>query len=398
MTKKYKFLYKTPSDISNTDYHHKPNVVDCAANIIIKLIEYNEVVTVAEMQSGKTDVMKRLIYMVKNYNSGIKDLGIEIEKFNIYLVICASSIGLKNQLKTKLPEIKHRVYHLPDIKNFVNDVYGNESLLTMMSDSSLIIFDECHCDAECQKLVDLFRNALDKLAKENKTQYHKVGFSATAYEQILAGYPKVILKPSENYYGMRQIFGSLKKNSNNEIIPVIFQAKKISDPVECTKLFLEIGVLNYYYIFRLPGIKNCEDTIILNIEKEFKKRGAKISTYIYDMNYRGNINDLLDKKPLKPIVIYLKDKLRMGEYLNTKYVYVVHDDPNNTFTHTTAQSLLGRCCGYDKQSHHTIIYCDFEKAYQHYKWIINGYDIAHIPYDAKYIKKSTRETKEICIY
>jgi hypothetical protein len=400
MSKKHSFLYKIPENISATDYHHKNNIVKCAAAVIKKLTEYDEVVTIAEMQSGKTDVMKRLIYIINKYHDEIKEMNVDIDKHNIYLIICASSINLKNQLKIKLPEIKNKIYHLNDINTFLKNLFEYESSLAMMADSSLIIFDECHCDAEHQKLIDRFRTILDKLAKENKTFYHKVGFSATPYEQIIANYPKIIMEPGENYYGIRQMFGTWKQKSSGDKlkVPIIFQAKTLADPTECENLFSEIEICDFYYILRLPGKKSLEDSMILNIEKQFKIRGSKLDTYIYDMNYKGNINDLLDNKPIKPTIIYLKDKLRMGEYLNTEYVYLVHDDPNNTHTHTTAQSLVGRCCGYGKKSHQTIIYCDYNKAMQHCKWIESGYNTNRIPVDAKYIKKSTGGTKDICIY
>ena len=116
------------------------------------------------------------------------------------------------------------------------------------------------------------------------------------------------------------------------------------------------------------------------------------------MDFGSNINDLIKTKPIKPTIIYLKDKLRMGEYLDTTYVYMVHDTHESTHTHTTVQSLLGRCCGYNKQSHRTIIYCDYEKVLQHYEWVKHGYNKKYIPIDAKYINKRTRETKENCIY
>jgi len=137
---------------------------------------------------------------------------------------------------------------------------------------------------------------------------------------------------------------------------------------------------------------------MLNIENEFKKRKFKLDTYIYDMSYRSNINDLLNNAPEKPTVIYLKHKLRMGEHLNTEHVYLVHDDPNNIYTHTTTQSLLGRCCGYHKQSHQTMIYCDYRKAYEHYQWIKSNYSIEKIPAHAKYINHRAGKTKDKCIY
>ena len=392
MPNKHKFLYKVPEDKTNKDYHHNDNIVKAAANIFKKLTKYDEVLTAAEMQSGKTDVMKRIIYIVQKYNDSIKELGINIDKHNIYLIICASSLNLKNQLREKLPEIKHRIYHLNDVSTFLKNSFEYESLFISMADSSLIIFDECHCDAEIGKLIDKFRNNIDKIAKENKTTYHKIGFSASPYEQIISKFSKVIMQPGKGYYGLKQMF----KSYNN--IPLIFQAKNLSDENECDNLFNEIIICNYYYIFRLPPSKTNQDIVMCNIEKQFKKSKSNLDTYIYDMNHKTNINELLSTKPSKPIVIYLKDKLRMGEYLNTKNVYMVHDDPNNMYTHTTIQSLIGRCCGYNKEVHQTIIYCDLEKAWQHYQWIKHGYDIKHIPSECKYVMKNKKRNKNKCIY
>lgn len=198
------------------------------------------------------------------------------------------------------------------------------------------------------------------------------------------------MRPGENYYGLHQMFSSK--------IPVIYQAKNLSDPLECGALFEEINVCDYYYIFRLPNNKDAADIMIDNLETAFRIRGASIDSMIYDMSHTENINEIIDIKPSKPTLIYLKHKLRMGEYLDTKYVYLVHDDPNNTFTHTTIQSLIGRCCGYDKKDNFTLIYCDIAKALQHYEWIQSDYAKKHIPSDAKYISKRSKKLKEICIY
>lgn len=395
---KYDFLYNIPDTIKENEYHHNENIVTATANIFKKLTKYDEAVCCAQMQSGKTEIMKRIIYIVNNYNNEVKNININIDKHNIYLIICASSINLKNQLGSKLFEIKHKIYHLNDVNQLIKNPFEYESIFTTMTDSSLVIFDECHCDAEQEKIIDKFRNILDKFAKENSTAYHKIGFSATPYEQIVAKYPKVIMEPGDNYYGIIEMFNTWKPSKKNKNIPLIFQAKNLADSLECQALFTEIEICDFYYIFRLPSKKNTEEIVILNIEQEFKKRNAKIDSYVYDMKYKININELLNVKPLKPTLIYLKDKLRMGEYLNTEYVYMVHDDPNNTHTHTTAQSLVGRCCGYNKKSHQTIIYCDYQKALQHCEWIESDYDIKIMPTDAKYINKRTGQIKDKCIY
>ncbi|CAH6421638.1 Hypothetical protein MVR_LOCUS308 [uncultured virus] len=393
---KYKFLYETPDDAGPLDYHHNPNIVNASASIFRKLARHDEVVCCAQMQSGKTDVMKRLIYTASKHGPALAKMGVCIAKSNIYLIICASSINLKNQLKAKLPEIRNHIYHLNDIIAFRSGTieYEHEHTLELMATSSLVIFDECHCDAQQQSLIAVFRETLKGIAKANSSTFSRVGFSATPYEQIVAGYSKVIMEPAPSYYGLIEMFETWSSSST----PVIFQAKNLVDKQECRNLFTEIAICNYYYIFRLPNKLDAMDTAISNIESEFKTRGARIDSYVYDMSYRENINVLLQTKPIKPTLIYLKDKLRMGEYLNTEHIYMVHDDPINQFAHTTAQSLVGRCCGYGKASHSTIIYCDYEKARQHYLWIKGGYAVRKIPANAKYIDHSTGTTKARCIF
>lgn len=389
--KKYNFLYNVPEIIDDNDYLHNDNIVNASASLFKKLIKNHEVVCCAEMQSGKTDVMKRLIYVINNYNKNIKSLGININRFNIYLVLCASSVNLKKQLIEKLPEIKTKIYHLNNIKTLIKNQDENDHIFNSITNSGLVIFDECHSDAEEKNLIDQFRKILDSVSKENDSTFYKIGFSATPYEQILAGFPKVIMKPADGYYGLRQMFD---KNSKN----VVFQARNLADRDSCAELFNEINLRNKYYIFRLPGNKTDDMLVFYNIKYEFKKRNVGFDSYIYDMSYFTNINNILIEKPSSPTVIFLRNKLRMGEYLDTRYIYLVHDDPKNMFVHTTVQSLIGRCCGYNKLDNHTYIYCDYNKAYQHYKWIKHDYDIIYIPSNIKYFSQRFNRVKDICIY
>lgn len=385
-----KFLFKTPSETTSTDYHHQPNIVKAGAAIMKKFRTSQEVVVLAEMQSGKTEVMRRMIYLVNNHNEELHRMNVTIDRFNVWVVLSASSIQLKEQLQTKLPEIKHNIYHLTDINSMLKNLAESDSILTQMSDSGLVIFDECHCDAEIGKIIDKFRQMLGRIARQNETSYYILSSSASPYEQLNVAYPKVIMRPGSDYYGLRQMFEAK--------IPIVFPSKKLADPTQCLELFTEIEICCFYYIFRLADRKDDSDQMITNIETEFRKRGVGIDSFIYDMSYRGNINEIIQTQPNKPVVIYLKDKLRMGEYLDTTYVYVVHDDPCNCYTHTTIQSLLGRCCGYNKKANKTIIYCDYEKALEHYEWIKNDYDLRSIPSHAKYVSKTYNGNKDICIY
>ena len=220
MPNKYHFLYNIPSSISNSEYHHNKNIVKASASIFKKFKKHDEVVAISEMQAGKTELMKRMIYTVRNYNSQLRNMNIEIDKYNVYVILCASSRDLKHQLKEKLPEIKRKIYYLNDIMKYLKNSYEYECDLIPMADSSLIIFDESHCDAETNKIMDKFRKIIDRLAKQNKTKYFKLSCSATPYEQIIADYPKVIMKPGPNYYGIQNMFTNLDPI-------VIFPSKKL---------------------------------------------------------------------------------------------------------------------------------------------------------------------------
>jgi hypothetical protein len=385
-----KFLYYKPKDIDSEDYHHTSNIISASANVFKKFKKNQEVVVIAEMQSGKTEIMRRMIYVVKQFNNKLRKHGICIDKHNIHIILSASSLQLKEQLRSKLPEVKHNVMHLNDLNAMVKNLNEYESNFIQMSDSSLIIFDECHCDVEIGKTIDKFRGMLKTFSKQNKTKYYVVSSSASPYEQINVAYPKVIMRPGQNYYGLRDMIEA--------DVPVIFPSKKLYDKNECVELFKEIDVCNFYYIFRLTDKPDLSALMMSNIETEFNDKNVGIDTIIYDMSYKESINELITSKPDKPTIIYLKDKLRMGEFLDTTYVYMVHDDPQNQYTHTTIQSLVGRCCGYNKKKHKTIIYCDYDKVLEHYTWLKKNYDPKYIPTHAKYINKSMDGNKDICIY
>lgn len=389
----YDFLYDKPPIIMKKDFHHKLNIIEASAKCIKKFEKQNEIVLVAETQSGKTSVMKRLVYLVQKSNPQLSDLNVIINKYDIFVIICSSDTALKTQLQTDLPELGSQIYHLNDLNKI--DIMTQNRMA-----EGLIIFDECHSDAEQHKTIDKFRKKIEKISIElnGNINYHIIGVSATPYEQIKKKYPMVILNPGKNYYGIRDMFKTYITNKKGEEVPIISQAKFLTIEKNCKKLFEEIEMCNRYYIIRLPGDKNSQVIVMCNILKQFSKKHKKIEQVIYDMAYKDDINNLLNTKPKLPTIIYIKDKLRMGKSLNTKYVYIVHDDPQNTHTHTTAQSLIGRCCGYNKKEHQTIIYCDYQKVKQHQIWINSGFSIKKIPHDAKYIMKSTGDLKKICIY
>lgn len=176
--KKYRFLYKKPADVTSTDYQHKKNIRFAAADVIQAFESNLEVLLIAEMQSGKTEVMRRIVYLIKQYNSDLRNLNIDIDRSNIYVLLSTSSTALKTQLKVKIPNLQHHIFHLPDVNHWLKNPHSSESILMEMSESSLVIIDESHCDAEIGHTIDNFRSTLNHMSKKNNSTFlYTVRFS-----------------------------------------------------------------------------------------------------------------------------------------------------------------------------------------------------------------------------
>lgn len=386
------FLSKNLS-IENT-YIDEPNVVSTVKKIMSKLVDEEEILCCAEMQSGKSEVMKRIVYMVNKYYKKLSTyLKYAVTLNRIFIIVSTSSIGLKTQLREHIPIISNNIFHINDIISILSSkgkyVEKSKNILKDMSTNSIIIFDECHADVEINSTVSQLRDRLNIVNKDSKNRYKVIGFSATPYEQIYYDVEKVIMEPGPNYYGIREIYKNKK----------IKQAYDLRNESDIYKLFLENPIGNFYYIFRLPADTSIYDQTIesvrkiyIDVSKNITGNNSIVSTFVYDKDDKYDINrNLLNIVPKTPIFIFLKDKMRMGCYLNTKHIALVHDDHTNQYAHTTIQSLLGRCCGYNKSSHSVNIYCDKSHADEHYDWVLSNYDKDKIPSRIKYLNKS-------CIY
>ena len=83
-------------------------------------------------------------------------------------------------------------------------------------------------------------------------------------------------------------------------------------------------------------------------------------------------------------IIWIYNSLRAGKQLNTEHIGFIHDT-YSTNTDTTAQSLLGRICGYNKESHGVNCYVDLKSAERMLVWIKYNYDKGFIPIKSKNI-------------
>ena len=70
----------------------------------------------------------------------------------------------------------------------------------------------------------------------------------------------------------------------------------------------------------------------------------------------SGIDAVLEWQPRSLVFIVVKQMMKIGKTMNTKWVRLCIDS-NNTLTAVVAQEFLGRCCGYNKAGHGTTVVC-----------------------------------------
>jgi hypothetical protein len=255
-----------------------------------------------------------------------------------------------------------------------------KQLVSAIKSNCLIIVDEAHSDQEVKSTMDNFRKALNIEFNNFTNTIKYLNVSATAYEHILTTMPKVILKPTSDYYGLRKMLESEKVYQSYELT-IYDEYIKFIDDLLCKS---ELAKLPKQYIIVRVQSDAKEQMVRHNIKLYPKTKDFLIESY--NMSSKNDINDILKIVPTNTTFIIIKGRLTKGHRIIKENIMAVSDTPNNGHTHTTVQGLIGRMCGYNANPN-ALIYCDIEKVMDHYEWIKSGYNDKNIPL-AKYIMKS----------
>ena len=371
-------------------YHQKKHIKESAKEIIELFHNTNESILLAQMQSGKSDVIKRIIELFNNNKQYFAD-SLKIE--NIFIIILASDTGLKQNSQSEFYNFisYDHILHLDDVslitEYLINPkkkfkIFSNlKQIVSAIKTNCLIIIDEAHSDQEVTSTIDNFRRALNiEFNNFTNNTIKMLNVSATAYEHILTTMPKVILKPTSEYYGLRKML------ENNKV----FQSFDLTVSTEYTQFIddlldkLKLSILPKQYIIVRVQSDAKEQLLRQHIKLYQKTKDYNIESY--NMSTKNDINDILKIKPNKTTFIIIKGRLTKGHRIIKENIMAVSDTPNNGHTHTTVQGLIGRMCGYNANKN-ALIYCDIEKVIEHYEWIKSNYNEKNIPL-AKYITKS----------
>lgn len=317
---------------------------------------------------------------------------------NVYLLTGMSDKELINQFETDISsftgmDIKKNVFHNPEMNKFLQTPKSDWSsddimIIDRMKKNSLILIDESHYGSDKNQILNKFLTNIIGISPNgdnkplDKNNIYVVSISATPMAEFInantSNFKKKIipLKNSDGYYGIIEMFENNKvhkafdlkdKNSIDNFIDKIININKIG------------------YILVRSTEKQKE-----KIKERLGERLINFSIIDYDQHSKSRIldnmgiNDLLQNKPTKNTIIFLKGLLRAGKRVDTRNVIMVHDTAESKVD-TTVQSLLGRCCGYGKNQN-IEIYCDFYSALKYKNWVESDYDLKLVPNKSKNIK------------
>ena len=373
------------------------NQIDTAKEIIYNFYTQQNrwCLLFAEMQSGKSGTFFSVSYIIGRNTILTKKLGIDLNSnnnINVFLLTGMNEKELIEQFEKDIvgftgmdidknvlhnSEMNSRFLKIPE-EDWSND---DKVLISKIRKNSLILIDESHYGSDKRQVLNQFLTKIVgiKPTGDNtpliENNIYVVSISATPMAEFIQAKnsefkKKIIpLKNSDGYYGIVDMFDNNKIHNASDLK----DNKSIDMFID---RFLNIKK-NGYILIRSTKYQE-------EIKKRLGERLIDVCIECYDsdkINKNKTIDGLLEEIPKKKTIIFLKGKLRAGKRINTQNIIMIHDTAESK-TDTTVQSLLGRCCGYNKNKD-VEIYCDKFSAEKYKNWITSGFDISKTPDKAK---------------
>ena len=348
--------------------------------------EFRWIILCAQMQSGKTNCYQLLMFKL-----------LLAKKVDGCIIICGFS---DKQLISKTKELERNKlkgylqkkcnYTHEEACKFLDDIEKKIKVLKPSElknnkkrfENTLFIWEESHYAQDSNNIPAKFLkrqgiSANGDIISLNNNYFLSV--SATPYAEkvdfLREKHHKKIVKltPGKNYRGVDYY------NRNDKII------------------IMEENVINQFESLIIDNQNNSSYSIIRISKKEklneyievLQKYG--IDYILHDQNDKNNINKYLKKKPPKLKVIFVINKLRMGEVIIKDYLNFLMETSNDPNTDTILQSFIGRVCGYNITNDDIKIYLpnrfdadELERYISFYHYGINN----SIPEKAKNIKNN----------
>jgi hypothetical protein len=313
-----------------------PNQKIAACNITDLLINQNKkaVSLVALPQVGKTGTFLQVSYNAMTHLDNDKMYFPE----DIFIITGMSDIDWERQTKNDMLNcIKDNVFHLGKIKQF------NGIINTKRNTKLLIIIDECQIATSANQQIDRIFKDIEKTSEDKNIDIKYLVISATPgviqYDLQRWGsrHELVILDPSNTYVSFKTFINEMRID-DSDLLTTKFMNEKFKP------LLINRYKTPKYHIIRVSEKKRGE------LIKWCKNNDYKYT--LYDSNNRSNddIELYLDNEHLnKHTFIIIKNFWRAGKRMNDSHIGIVYEYNEKIDINITAQGLIARFCGNDKQ-------------------------------------------------
>eukprot|EP00949_MAST-11_sp_MAST-11-sp1_P004818 g4818.t1 len=393
-------------DDENHKYYVHDNQCKAAEEILMHWLNGNRwVVLFAEMQSGKTGVMRYLAWLLNDKGEhGVKlrtRLGLQESAGAdgvVEVIQHTHDNDLREQTKRELgplSEGRAKASSTGASENPIvpegNIIHGqNLKTKNWKKSGKAIFFDESHFGSAKDHTIpkDMEEKGIPLHVDLQSMEQRKtfvLSVSATPFTELEFQERRAIvkLKAGANYYSAKDMSERRLLFNNKDFTEK--SGKGISwKPCET----IVTGLQNYlmdarkdktglagrkhdsglFMFIRIITRENCKGANMRpDMIRSFGRKGFRVLEYdsANEKKEKVNLDKLLLAAPKKDTVIFIKNYLKTGKQLNTTHVGVVMDMPLQSKgprnVDTVVQGLVGRCCGYNKKEHNVRVITDQEE-------------------------------------
>ena len=349
---------------------------------------------VALPQVGKTGTFIYCTYLAMTHPDNQKIF----EPENIFIISGLNDLEWEKQTKDDMfDSLKNNVYHLGQLPNF------NEKVNSINNKKILIIIDECQVATSKKQSIDKIISNLEENYNNNNNEIKYLVVSATLsvikYELDEWGekHQVVFLKSPPTYIGFTNFISENRINDAPQITNDFLDK-------QFKPLLKDRYLQPKYHIVRVSEGKR--DDLIAWIEKnhvelKLEKNPIYIDAdrkKVHDKNDFDIHYNLENITPDKHTFVVIKQYWRAGKRMCDKNIGIVYEYSKDVNYDITAQGLIGRFCGNDKQKNNPtapIFFCRKETLQGYINFYKEGCDYALANYISSKLKIKDNELERI---
>jgi hypothetical protein len=355
-------------------------------------------VLAAPMQFGKTGIAQYVAYQLNQTCRYHSD--------NIFIVTGIGSVQWLHQTRQRMiPAFRGHVYHNAHMR-----IAADEAVrMIRKGGQTLMIIDEAHFGAGVNNMWPKF---LAGIARELENR----PVCMTEVHQVLRLRGVHLLLISATPDAVKENMAFLPENLPTRAFTVDFT--KYPGYVSC-KSYLEQGVVKETHRL-LDQTDNNRPFLRQIVAKIYKMRQFKYHLIrLHEEDNEGLLREALmeddddpdfvefrymnasakdfdpeelKQAPTKHVIVFLKDMLRVAKSIPIEHVGIVVERPVKKYNDSTVnQSLMGRCCGWDKGEHFKkiVVYTHIDSVKRYVQLVENGFDYSKVANATGYKIKTT---------